>query len=65
MDLIETIVSLLALYDDSAKQRLLNNIVIVGGACKVKGLKERFGRDLRRECPVGMQIKVKIGKGGY
>ena len=37
----------------------------MGGASKVPGLKERFERDMRRECPVDMGIKVKIGKGGF
>ena len=64
MDVIETIVSLLPLYDNNTKRDLLRNVIIVGGASKVPGLKERFERDLRRECPVELEIKVKIGKGG-
>ncbi len=65
MDVIETIVSLLPLYGNTTKRDLLKNVVVVGGASKVPGLKERLERDLRRECPVEMDIKVKIGKGGY
>jgi actin-related protein len=35
----------------------------VGGGAVVTGLKERLERDLKRECPVGSHIKVKVGKG--
>jgi actin-related protein len=48
MDVIETIVSILSLYDERTKRDLLKNVVVVGGASKVPGLKERFERDLRR-----------------
>jgi actin-related protein 5 len=64
MNVIETIVSLLPLYDKNTKRDLLKNVIIIGGASKVPGLKERVERDLRRECPVELDIKVKIGKGG-
>lgn len=43
---------------------MLKNVIIIGGPAKVTGLKERMERDLRRECPVEMEINVKIGKGG-
>lgn len=48
MSLIETIVNILSLYSDKIKADLLKNIVIVGGASKIAGLKERMERDLRR-----------------
>ena len=64
MDLIQTIVSVLSLYHNQTKATLLKNVLIVGGASKITGLKERLQRDLRRECPVEMEINVKIGKGG-
>jgi len=42
MDVIETIVNILSIYTADVKKCLLKNIVIVGGASKVNGLKERF-----------------------
>lgn len=51
------------MYDDEGKKELLKNVVLVGGPVKVQGFKERMERDLRRECPVEMKIRVKVGKG--
>jgi actin-related protein len=42
MDLISTIVNVLKLYDDKTKAEMLKNVVVVGGASKLPGLKQRL-----------------------
>ena len=63
--MIETIVCSIEQYSAETKANLLKNIVVLGGGSVVPGLKERMAKDLKRECPFGSEIKIKIGKGGY
>jgi actin-related protein len=64
LDLVQTIVALLAPYPQPTLQALLANIVLVGGGSVVPGLRQRLERDLVRECPVGSRVGVRVGKGG-
>lgn len=45
-------------------QQLLGNIILIGGGSVISGLKERIERDLKRECPTGSVINVRVGRGG-
>ncbi len=64
LDLVQTIVAILAPYPPTTVQALLSNIVLVGGGSAVPGLKQRLERDLVRECPVGSRVNVRVGRGG-
>ena len=64
MDLIQTIISLLSTYTPELIKKLLKNIVVVGGASVIPGLKERLTRDLIREGPCDGEVGVRIGRGG-
>lgn len=42
LDLVQTIASVLTLYNEKDKAALLSNIVVVGGGSVITGLKERL-----------------------
>jgi actin-related protein len=42
LDLVQTIASVLTLYNEKEKAALLSNVVVVGGGSTVPGLKERL-----------------------
>lgn len=63
--IIENIVSIISIYPKSVQKKLLGNIHFVGGSAVIKGLKERVIRDLRRECPVDLDINVNVTQDGW